>query len=475
LARILSGLCICLILLGMVAVAHAAPSPINGQDFACPGTPQRGCLFDYVVLIIMENHSLCSIVGSIVIGCAASNIAPYETELAQSYTLATNYTALAHPSPPNYVALIGGSTFNMSSECFPGYPCGSDHLCCPINATNLVDNFDRAGLTWKGYAEDYKGGCQPGGDQLPFNYFWDILHNATRCQNLLSAEKGYSLNMTGNPTIFLNALGSTETASNFMWLSPSPCDQWHHLCSGSGVTNQGDYYLSTLVPRILDSTIFTTQRAALFVLYDEGNFHDTCPSGRGDCVYAVWTGPQVKKGYICSTRYSHYSFLATLELNWGLENLTANDGSASPMTNLFTNGPPCRLQTGFAFSLGKTQAGQTISFSGQVSGGTQPYSFAWNFGDGDPGTGQDISHAYRRAGSYTATVTVTDASGETVTASHTLTVTSAPLCILCLIKNPVALLLLIGLPAGLVAALVSMVLVRRRRRKAILKLALFPP
>src|SRR6266567_6506055 len=117
-------------------------------------------------------------------------------------------------------------------------------------------------------------------------------------------------------------------------VSPSSCDQWHHLCDNG--TSQGDIYLSMIVPKILSSTIFTTQRAALFIVYDEGTDvrqgAGTCPIGSGDCAYAVWAGPQVKNHYVCGENYSHYSFLSTIEWNWGLQNLTSNDGSAPPMS-----------------------------------------------------------------------------------------------------------------------------------------------
>jgi len=477
---------ICLILLGTTVAAYRSSPPVNNQNLvsSLPILP-RGAVFDYVVIIIMENHSLCSIAGSMVIGCAASTIAPYETELAQSYTLATNYTALAHPSPPDYVALISGSTFNMSGfECLPALPCGSDHLCCPINAPNIVDRFDQAGLTWKAYAEDYTSGCRPLGQPLPFNYFQDIYNNATRCKNLVSAETVWSLNKTGNPDIFLKDLSSTTTASNFMWLSPSSCDQWHHLCNGYGATNQGDVYLSTVVPKILTSTIFTTQRAALFVLYDEGfgKGSDTCPSVRGDCVYAVWAGPQVKRGYMCGASYTHYSFLSTLEWNWGLQNLTSNDGSARPMSEFLTttSSPPCVLQAGFTNNPVHPQASQTITFSGLASGGVQSYSYDWNFGDGGNGRGQTISHSYSKYGTYTTTLTVTDGVGRTLTASHTLTVAPAPLlgglCLQCFFKsNPTASLLLIGLPVGLTLALGTMTFVKRRRHRTFPRPEDLPP
>ncbi|TMI14247.1 PKD domain-containing protein [Candidatus Bathyarchaeota archaeon] len=483
LSKSLEILFICFILLGTTIAADRSPSPINSLNLASsPATIQQGAAFDYVVIIIMENHSLCSIAGNMVIGCAASTIAPYEAALAQSYTLATNYTAVGHPSPPDYVALISGSTFNMSSECFPIQPCGSDHLCCPINAPNIVDRFDQAGLTWKAYAEDYDGGCRDRGQPLPFNYFQDIYNNATRCKNLVNASTVWPLNNTGNPNIFLNDLGSTATASNFMWLSPSPCDQWHHLCTGYGATNQGDVYLSNVVPKILASTIFTTQRAALFVLYDEGvgKGSDTCPSVRGDCVYAVWAGPQVKRGYMCGASYSHYSFLSTLEWNWGLQNLTSNDGSARPMSELFAAGPPCVLQAGFVNNPSHLQASQTIVFSGLASGGVQSYSYTWNFGDGGNGRGQTISHSYSKYGTYRTTVTVTDGAGKTLTASRTLTVATAPLfggiCLQCFFKsNPTASVVLIGLPVGLTLAIGIMTFVRKRRRKTLPRLEGLPP
>lgn len=58
-----------------------------------------------------------------------------------------------------------------------------------------------------------------------------------------------------------------------------------------------------------------------------------------------------------------------------------------------------------------------------VTGGLAPYTYAWNLGDGQTGTGNLISHTYTAAGSYTATVTVTDNTGATATASVNITVT----------------------------------------------------
>jgi len=57
----------------------------------------------------MENHSYNQIIGS--------SQAPYINSLAGQFGLATNYRAVAHPSLPNYLALTGGSTFGVTSDC----------------------------------------------------------------------------------------------------------------------------------------------------------------------------------------------------------------------------------------------------------------------------------------------------------------------------------------------------------------------
>jgi len=70
----------------------------------------------------------------------------------------------------------------------------------------------------------------------------------------------------------------------------------------------------------------------------------------------------------------------------------------------------------------------TVNFSG--SGSSDPdgtiQSYAWNFGNGQTATGQDASTVYNSAGSYTATLTVTDDKGATGTSSQVITVAPKP-------------------------------------------------
>ena len=68
---------------------------------------------------------------------------------------------------------------------------------------------------------------------------------------------------------------------------------------------------------------------------------------------------------------------------------------------------------------------QTVSFNGTKSGGTAPYTYDWNFGDGTTnGTVEDPTHNYASAGPFTVTFKVTDAVGGTATTSASVSVAS---------------------------------------------------
>ena len=51
---------------------------------------------------------------------------------------------------------------------------------------------------------------------------------------------------------------------------------------------------------------------------------------------------------------------------------------------------------------------EEVEFYVRVSGGFPPYSYEWDFGDGDISTDEAPTHAYKADGSYTVSLTVTD-------------------------------------------------------------------
>jgi hypothetical protein len=66
---------------------------------------------------------------------------------------------------------------------------------------------------------------------------------------------------------------------------------------------------------------------------------------------------------------------------------------------------------------------ETIQFTGFATGGTEPYTWSWDFGDGETSDVQNPTHAYTEAGEYTATLTVTDAAENTETDTAMVTIT----------------------------------------------------
>ena len=360
----------------------------------------------------MENDGYCEIITT----SPCNGAGPYETSLAANYSIAGHctsdascgtggYTAVSHPSEPNYCALFGSDYSNCAT---------SDGVCCfQDTGPNLVDRLEFAGLSWKAFAEDAtsSGSCNftpPSTNHFPFLYFSDM-NTSSRCANFSTTAS------SGDPE-FLAVLNQNGNWPNYVWLTPNNNDNGHS--SGAAA---GDSYLSGLVPKILASKMFT-QRAALFIVYDEGPTAYDYPH---DYVYASWSGPVVRTHYVGTGSYSHYSYAKTLETNWGFASLTANDASASAMTEFFTSVGPSPILASFTPSPSNPQTGQTVSFSASASGGSSPYMYSWDFGDGTSGSGQTASHVYTVQGVYSVFLAVADSANNRGTDARSLTVTGS--------------------------------------------------
>lgn len=71
----------------------------------------------------------------------------------------------------------------------------------------------------------------------------------------------------------------------------------------------------------------------------------------------------------------------------------------------------------------------TAYFTASANGGTSPYTYYWNFGDGATGSGSSASHTYAYTpGTYTVRLTAFDAHGMAGIASASVTVTSRRVC-----------------------------------------------
>jgi len=70
------------------------------------------------------------------------------------------------------------------------------------------------------------------------------------------------------------------------------------------------------------------------------------------------------------------------------------------------------LDVTFSASNRTVKVGQNIRFAPRIAGGISPYSYEWDFGDGSTSTEVAPTHSYKSAGSYNATLKVTDDKGQ---------------------------------------------------------------
>lgn len=246
----------------------------------------------------MENHAYSEIIGS--------TAAPYVNSLLSAGSLGSNYHGVTHPSLPNYLALVGGSTYGITTDC----------ITCWVSASSIADTLEASGASWKAYMESMPSACYVGDSypyaqkHNPFIYFNNIRTNSSRCRSHVV------------PFTQLGAdLQSAASTPAFGFITPNMCNDMHDCAVATG-----DSWLKNEVPVILGSPAFTTQRSLLAITWDED---DLTTSNQV---------PLILLGYGVGGRsaayYNHYSLLHTIETARSLSTLTTNDAGAGVMADL---------------------------------------------------------------------------------------------------------------------------------------------
>jgi hypothetical protein len=242
--------------------------------------------FTHVVLVVFENHEASSIAGS--------SDAPTFNALARRYATLTNYHGVAHPSLPNYLALVSGSTQGISSDCTD----------CLLGARSLADTLAAAGKTWKTYAEDLPYPGFTGGSSGryakkhdPFLYFRNVVDSHARRRRVVPFPR-------------LARDLERHRLPDFSLVVPNLCNDMHD-CSVA----TGDAWLKAHVVPLLHSP--ELRGGVVFVVFDEG----TSDTGGGGHIEALALGPTVRRGSRFARATNHYGLLRTIEDAWGLPRL----------------------------------------------------------------------------------------------------------------------------------------------------------
>jgi len=128
--------------LGAAAVTSTVAAPSGATSSAA----QRSVVgptptVTKVLVFVVENHSLNQMQASM----------PFVYSLARQYAYATSYTAIRHPSLPNYLAIAGGSTFRVTDDRGP-----SAHR---LHGASLFSQALAAHRTAKVYADSAPRNC----------------------------------------------------------------------------------------------------------------------------------------------------------------------------------------------------------------------------------------------------------------------------------------------------------------------------
>jgi phospholipase C len=298
-------------ILTILALASACSSSFSSKNqisTPIPDTPtSRVPNFDHVVIITFENRDYDNVIGNVFM--------PNYNWYAWKYTLLTQFYAVTHPSLPNYLAMIGGDTFNISTDCYG----------CFVDAKSLPDLIEASGRTWKTYQEGMQIPCglgsQDESDYLqkhnPFVYFDPIRLDRERCQDHVVSLKNLQTDI------------DADTLPNFIFITPDMCHIAHD-CQ----LYKTDIWLGKLMKRLIPALEKDGSNYLVILTWDEGQDNASCcglPKQAGGRIPVVLISPLVKSHYRDATPYTHYSILKTISKAWGLPYLGHAANQSQPL------------------------------------------------------------------------------------------------------------------------------------------------
>lgn len=228
--------------------ATAAPAAVRtslpvrvGRPCVTAPTPRH---WDHVVWIVMENKRPSQVIGS--------RAAPFATSLARQCAHAASYTAVSHPSLPNYLALTSGSTHGVHDDAGP-----STH---PIAGPSIFSVAAAGRRSWATFVESMPARCSHSSSGV-----YAVKHNpATYYTALARTCVGHDAPMGTPSRGYLATALARGTLPAFSLLIPNMCDDSHD-CSVA----TGDAWLRTWMNTIVASPTYRAGRTAVFITWDE--------------------------------------------------------------------------------------------------------------------------------------------------------------------------------------------------------------
>jgi len=239
--------------------------------------PRQVPPFDRAIVVVMENKARSAVLGN--------PHAPAFNAFARQGAVLTGYRGVTHPSLPNYLALVSGSTHGVASDC----------TRCTVGGPSLADTLAARHLTWKAYAEGLPRPAWTGAASgryvkrhVPFLYFRNVL-----------ARPAWSRRV-----VPLTQFAGDRAAGRLPAFSLVVPDMCHNMHDCSVAT--GDAWLKRFLPPLLK-----LPGTAVFVVFDES---DSAHPG----VPALALGTLVRPHSRATGPLDHYGLLRTIEDGLGL-------------------------------------------------------------------------------------------------------------------------------------------------------------
>ncbi|KAL0089393.1 phosphoesterase [Phycomyces blakesleeanus] len=256
----------------------AATIPIGEKRESSNIVPGKD--YDRIVIVLFENQNYADVSKD-----------PYFSTLAAKHkgVTLTNYKAITHPSQPNYIGMISGSTKGTTLD-----------LNSDIDRDSVVDLLETKGVSWKSYQEGYPGNCDASAvsgtyhrKHNPFISINNIRNNTTRCAKIV-------------PGTQLDIDIANNDVPQFVFYTPDINNDGHDTT----LEYSSNWIKGWLEPRF-EKPAFNTN--TLFVLtWDEQKTYVSLENH----VYTVLLGSAVKRASLTDgAPYSHYSVLRSVEDN----------------------------------------------------------------------------------------------------------------------------------------------------------------
>jgi phosphatidylinositol-3-phosphatase len=220
-------------------VAPAVSSPATQAAAAAGGVSK-------ILVIMEENHGTAEVFPSGM---------PYLWHLARRYGYASDWSAIIHPSLPNYLAIFSGSAFNDPPDCGPGPGCA-------YPAPSVFGQALALGKTARSYEESMPVPCDrsDSGTYAVRHNPWAYIPGETAACRSGDVPAG---------TPSGGALASAVRAGTLPsvgLITPNLLHDAH-----DGTLGQADAWLRQWIPVIMSGPDWRHGRLAIAVVFDEGD------------------------------------------------------------------------------------------------------------------------------------------------------------------------------------------------------------